>query len=193
MNTYSLFCTTNCRCFEFKLWILIWFHTFSLKPAEGNSYSKDLFWVSYDKPATFHANGRVRVGLGRESCGPHQGRVPAVNASVAFNSPWHCRRVWRWAATVEQIWLLAHSKPTSCAQVSKRLVAYIKILIVLSPYGRTSASRIAAIADAHFRQSWQTLASVWTLTLKAHWHMERKAGKFFTAYGFVAREGSQSD
>jgi hypothetical protein len=40
---------------------------------------------------------------------------------------------------------LARSKPTSWAQASKRLVAYIEALLVLSPYWRPSYSRIVAI------------------------------------------------
>jgi hypothetical protein len=58
---------------------------------------------------------------------------------------------------LQQIWQLAHSNSTSCAQVSKRLVAYIEALLVLSPYWslRPSDLRIAAIADARFNCSTQ--------------------------------------
>jgi hypothetical protein len=80
----------------------------------------------------------------------------------------------------QQLWRLASSDPTSCAQVSKRLVAYIKALLVLSPYGRPSDSRIAAIADAHFNQALASLNVLTDVDFKAD--MERKAGESFKAY-----------
>jgi hypothetical protein len=52
---------------------------------------------------------------------------------------------------LHQIWQFSRSDLTSCAQVYKRLVAYIETLIVLSLYRRPSYSRIAAIADAHYQ------------------------------------------
>jgi hypothetical protein len=51
----------------------------------------------------------------------------------------------------QQIWRLARSNPTSCAQISKRLVAYnmIAALFVLSPYCRLLYYLcIVAITDA---------------------------------------------
>jgi hypothetical protein len=70
------------------------------------------------------------------------------------------------------------------------LVAYIEALLVLSPYGRPSDSRIAAIADAHFNQALASLNVLTDVDFKAY--MERKAGEFFKAYGFVAREGEEA-
>jgi hypothetical protein len=49
---------------------------------------------------------------------------------------------------LQQIWRLACSNPTSCAQVSKLLVSYIEALLVLSPYGGSSDAHIAATAAA---------------------------------------------
>jgi hypothetical protein len=49
---------------------------------------------------------------------------------------------------LQLIWWLLHSVPTSSAQVSKRLVAYIEALLVFSPYRMPSNSRIVAIANA---------------------------------------------
>jgi hypothetical protein len=71
------------------------------------------------------------------------------------------------------------------------LVAFIKALLVLSPYGRPSDSRIAAIADAHFNQALASLNVLMDVNFKAY--MEHKAGEFFKAYGFVAREGEEDD
>ena len=68
----------------------------------------------------------------------------------------------------QQQWRLAHSNHTSCAQVSKRLVAYIEALLVLSPYGRPSDSRIAAIADAHFNQALASLNVLTDVDFKAY-------------------------
>jgi hypothetical protein len=116
-------------------------------------------------------------------------------AGCAMNYFQHVRHR-RCAAAVsegeqQQLWLLARSDPTLCAQVSKRLVAYIEAHLVLSPYGRPSDSRIAAIADAHFNQALASLNVLTDVDFKAY--MERKAGWFFKAYGFVAREGEEDD
>jgi hypothetical protein len=72
------------------------------------------------------------------------------------------------------------------------LVAYIdsEALLVSSPYGRSSDSSIggiAAIADAHFNTALASLKILPDIKFKAY--MELKAGQFFQAYGFVAREG----
>jgi hypothetical protein len=92
---------------------------------------------------------------------------------------------------LQQLWRLAHSNPTFCAQVSKRLVAYIEALLVLSPYWRPSDSRIATIADAHFNQALASLNVLTDVDFKAY--MDRKAGEFFKAYGFVALDGEEDD
>jgi hypothetical protein len=71
------------------------------------------------------------------------------------------------------------------------LVAYIEALLVPRPYGRPSDSRIAAITDAHFNQALASLKVLTDVDFKAY--MKRKAGEFFKAYGFVAREGEDSE
>jgi hypothetical protein len=155
--------------------------------AEGNPYLNNLFWVIYDRLATFTQMGACLMSSA-ERRSPHPGGVPRGQRV----------RRRRCAAAVsagerQQLsrWRLAHSNPTSCAQVSKRLVAYIKALLVLSPYGRPSDSSIAAIADAHFNQALASLNVLPDVYFKAY--MERKAGEFFKAYGFVAREGEEDD
>jgi hypothetical protein len=86
----------------------------------------------------------------------------------------------------QQILLLVSSNPTSCAQVSKRLVAYIKALLVLSPYGKPSDSLIVASTDAHFNLALASLNILLDVEFKAY--MEHKTGEFFQAYGFVATD-----
>jgi hypothetical protein len=73
------------------------------------------------------------------------------------------------------------------------LVAYtdIETVLVLSPYEMPSDQRIAAIADAHFNTALANLKILPDVDFKAY--IERKAGKFFQAYGFVAREGEEDE
>jgi hypothetical protein len=73
------------------------------------------------------------------------------------------------------------------------LVAYIEALLVQSPYGRPSDSCIAAIADAHFNQALASLNVLTDFDFTGKAYMERTAGEFFKAYGFVAREGEEDD
>jgi hypothetical protein len=83
---------------------------------------------------------------------------PAVNASVAGAALPPCLKVSgnkflsAHYSEFRSIWRLARIDSTSSSRskVSKRLVAYIEALIVLSLYGKPSNLRIAAIADAHF-------------------------------------------
>ena len=111
-------------------------------PAEGNPYLNDLFWVIYDRLATFTQMGATftmssaerGVALTQEEF-PGGQRVRGRRCAAAVSE-----------GERQQLWRLARSNPTSCAQVSKRLVAYIEALLVLSPYGRPSDPRIAAIA-----------------------------------------------
>jgi hypothetical protein len=104
-----------------------------------------------------HANGRVLVGLGREWCGSHPGKVPSDPCV-------RCRPCTAAVSQVEgelkQIWRPPRSNPTSCAQVSKRSVPCIEALIVLSPYGRPSRP----LRLAKYRQGSQTNTSraVWS-------------------------------
>jgi hypothetical protein len=118
-----------------------------------------------------------------------QEEFPAVNASVACAAsalqPFlkvSCNRFGGW-----------HTVTTSCTQVSKRLVAHIKALLVLSPsgYWRPSDSHIAKIADAHFTTALASLNILLDVEFKAY--MERKAGKFFQAYGFDTQEGKKDE
>ena len=68
------------------------------------------------------------------------------------------------------------------------MVAYtdIETLLVLSPYEMPSDQRIAAIADAHFNTALANLKILLDVDFKAY--IERKAGKFFQAYGFVEED-----
>jgi hypothetical protein len=115
-----------------------------------------------------YANGRVLIVLSQERCGPHPRRVSRSQRV-------RCRRCAA-SGELHQIWWFARSNPTSCAQVSKRLVSYVEGLLVLSPYWKPSDTRIAAIADAHFitalaslnilpdvdfKAGWQVLPSLW--------------------------------
>jgi hypothetical protein len=203
------FVLQNSRCFEFKVWFL-WNQP---KAAHTPTTSSGSATTSRQR---FTQMGVYSLASSERGVTLTQEEFPAVNASVAGNSPWHCRRFWRWAATVEHIWLLACSKPTSCAQVSKRLVAYIKTFIVLSPYGKTSDSRFAAIADAHFQtaltnlgiltdvdikdthgtQGWRVLHSLWLRRTREIWRaallLQRRAAEAAAAVEAVEAQAASA-
>jgi hypothetical protein len=175
ISYYEIVCIMNSRyddAYDFILYFA---------PAEGNPYLNDLLG-HLRQARNVNTNGRVLVGLSRERRGPHPGGAPRGQrvrcgpcVAAVSEGEW------------QQIWWLARSNPNSCEQVSKRLVAYIKALLVLCPYGRASDPRIAAITDAHFNTALASPNILPDVEFKAY--MERKAGEFFEAYGFVAREG----
>ncbi len=103
----------------------------------------------YNRLATFTATSR-KLEMGVDSLSSAERHGPPSRSSqwstcLLQPAALCCRRQPFAAAVSESEWQqilvwwlkwLTHNNPTSCAQVSKRLVAYIKALLVFSPYER---------------------------------------------------------
>ncbi len=92
--------------------------------------------------ATIHRNSRIRSqvlvdnesatesGLARAELNIHGTVISLSQTELSLS----LRLQRRSEGERQQIWRPAHNNPASCAQISKRLVAYIEALLVLSPY-----------------------------------------------------------
>jgi hypothetical protein len=62
-------------------------------PAEGNQYLNNLFWVIYDRLATFTQMGAYSISSAERGVALTQEEFPAVNSSVAGAALPQCLKV----------------------------------------------------------------------------------------------------
>jgi hypothetical protein len=131
--------------------------------------------------SNLHANGCVLTGLCKERCGHCPHRATKSVPSAAFTASVGCFAL---QLCLKASCKLAHNDPTSCTQLSKRLVTYSSTsqpsssLAPTGPQPEASChSSIAEIAGAHFKRCLANVSILLDIDLKAY--MGRKAGEFF--------------
>jgi hypothetical protein len=144
----------------------------------GSPYVNGLFWVIYDRLATFTQMGAYSLSSAKRGVDLTQEEFPAVNASVAgaaLPQVSYIRFGGSHAVTLPP----ARRFPSAWSPTSKACSSS-------APTG-SPPTRVSQRSQMH------TSSRPWPASTSFRTSTSRQVGKFFQAYGFVAREGEEDE